>query len=59
MKKLIRHIKNWNIWRKHNANGRIHHILVLLGIIKSPTMLHTFLPEEMIEKQMKVGGKNE
>lgn len=50
MKKLIKHIKIWNIWRKHNANGRIHHILVLLGIIKSPTMLYTFLPGEMIEK---------
>ena len=46
MKKLIKHIKIWNIWRKRNANGHLHHILVLFNVIKSPTMLHTFLPEE-------------
>ena len=46
IKRLIKHIRRWNIWRKRNTNGNMHHILVLLGIIHSPTYEFTFLPEE-------------
>lgn len=49
MKKLIRHFKRWNIWRKHNGNGKLHHFLVLIGLIKSPTMGGVWLEEEMAE----------
>lgn len=47
MKKLIRHIRRWNYWRKNNVNGRIHHFLVFIGLVESPTFSLTFLPEEM------------
>lgn len=38
--------KRWKEWRKHNANGKLHHILVLLGIIQSPTMNNTLVGYE-------------
>lgn len=47
MKNLSRHIQRWNYWRKRNVNGRLHHILVLLGVVKSPTFAFTLLPEEI------------
>ena len=47
MKNLSRHIRRWNYWRKRNVNGRLHHILVLLGVVKSPTFAFTLLPEEI------------
>lgn len=37
MRKLIWYLQDWNDWRKHNLNGRLHHFLVLIGFIKSPT----------------------
>lgn len=37
MSKLIRHVKQWNRWRKHNMNPWYHKLLVLLGIVHSPT----------------------
>nr|DAN66412.1 MAG TPA: TIP39 peptide [Caudoviricetes sp.] len=46
MKKLINHIRRWNIWRKHCLNSNFHKILVLFGVIKSPTMNIMLLPEE-------------
>ena len=45
MKKLINHIRRWNIWRKHCLNSNFHKILVLFGVIKSPTMNSMLLPE--------------
>lgn len=54
MKKLIRHFKRWNIWRKHNANGPIHHFLVLIGLIESPTMHLVFTQEEWDEYHNKM-----
>ncbi len=42
----IEHIKRWNVWRKHNKNGIVHKILVLFGIIKSPTFFYTWTAEE-------------
>lgn len=38
--------RRWLIWRKGNGNSRLHQYLVLVKIVKSPTMDWTFLPEE-------------
>lgn len=43
---MFDHIRRWNIWRKYCLNGPIHKILVLFGVIKSPTMVFVLLPEE-------------
>lgn len=45
---VIKHIRRWNYWRKYNSNGRLHKLLVLLGVIKSPTMVTVLLPEEKV-----------
>ena len=37
MKRLINHIRRWNVWRKWNRNSRWHKFLVLCGVIYSPT----------------------
>lgn len=37
MKRLIKHIRLWNEWRKVNRNNSIHKFLVLIGARKSPT----------------------
>lgn len=42
----IKHIKRWNVWRKYNKNGIVHKILVLFGIIKSPTLNHMWTKDE-------------
>lgn len=47
MENLSSHIRRWNRWRKRNANGHLHHILVLLGVVESPTFAFTLLPEEI------------
>lgn len=49
MKKLIRHIRRWNIWRKYNGGSRMHKFLVLIGFMQSPTMRNVILPEEPLE----------
>ena len=54
MKKLIRHFKRWNIWRKHNGNGNLHHFLVLIGLVNSPTMNLVFTQEEWDEYHNKM-----
>lgn len=46
MKKIIRHFKRWNIWRKHNCNSKLHQFLVLIGLSNSPTLGSVLLPEE-------------
>ncbi len=46
MGRLIKHIKRWNVWRKHNNNGVAHKILVLFGIIGSPTLNCTWTKDE-------------
>ena len=46
MERLIKHIKRWNVWRKHNKNSIAHKILVLFGIIKSPTLNHMWTKDE-------------
>lgn len=47
MKKLINHFRRWNIWRKNCTNPWHYKLFVLLGIVKSPTMILTILPEEI------------
>ena len=49
MKKIIKHIQRWNIWRKRNSNGPLHKFLVLIGFMKSPTMQLTWTPDEIKE----------
>lgn len=49
IKRLIKHIRRWNIWRKNNLNSPIHKLFVLLGIVVSPTFCATFLPEDEIK----------
>lgn len=43
---MLDHIRRWNIWRKGCLNGPIHKILVLFGVIKSPSMIFVMLSEE-------------
>lgn len=57
MKRIKQHIKRWNSWRKHNANGRLHHILVLLGLVVSPTFEMYLLPEELPNPKNMFYGK--
>lgn len=45
----IKHIKRWNEWRKRNINSSFYKLLVLLGIVKSPTFLCTLTKEEREE----------
>ena len=65
MNKVIKYIKRWNEWRKHNGNSSLHKLLVLLGIIKSPTLPHILTKEEgkamyeAFEKGFKEGLRNE
>lgn len=49
MNRLIKHIRRWNIWRKHNINSKLHKFFVLIDFIKSPTMMNVLLPEEKEE----------
>lgn len=37
MRMIIKHIKRWTVWRKYNKSDVVHKILVLFGVIKSPT----------------------
>lgn len=34
---LINHIRLWNRWRKHCANSVLYKVLVLMGLMRSPT----------------------
>ena len=47
MRRITNHVKRWNKWRKHNLNGPLHKFLVLIGLIKSPTMALVFTDEEV------------
>lgn len=49
MRRLIKHTRRWNVWRKCNINGPIHKLLVLLGFIKSPTFVLTLTNDELSE----------
>ena len=36
-KKVIKHIKAWNIWRKRSLDGKMYKVLVLFGLCHAPT----------------------
>lgn len=61
---MIKHIKRWNEWRKHNGNSPLYKLLVLLGIVKSPTLPYILTKEEgkavaeAFEKGFKEGLNN-
>lgn len=46
MKKIIKHIKRWNKWRKRCVNNKFHKLLVLLGVVQSPTFAFILTDEE-------------
>ena len=39
MHRIILHIRLWNEWRKHCLNSRWYKFLVLIGLVKSPTLI--------------------
>ena len=47
MKKIIKHIQRWNIWRKECLNGPLYKFLVLVGLRKSPSMQFILTPDEI------------
>ena len=59
MENLFGHIRRWNYWRKRNVNGRLHHILVLLGVVKSPMFAFTLLPEEIDFFDLQLGSQSQ
>lgn len=46
LKRGIKHIRRWNIWRRRSSNSAFHKLLVLLGLRRSATLDWTLLPEE-------------
>lgn len=56
---MLDHIRRWNIWRKGCLNGPIYKILVLFGVIKSPTMIFVMLSEEWDRIWDEMKGKND
>lgn len=46
MKKVIRHFKRWNEWRKNCLNSPLYKILVLLKIIESPSFRYFWTKED-------------
>lgn len=53
MKRLIKHIRKWNAWRKHSLNSKLDKLLVLFGVIQSPSMNYLVFPE-IWDEAMKV-----
>ena len=43
---MVKELKRWNKWRKHNLNSKLYQLLVLLGLQYSPTLHFTLLDEE-------------
>ena len=49
IKKLIKHIKRWNEWRKVCLNNPVHKLLVLFKVIESPTFYHFWTEDDAKE----------
>lgn len=49
IKKLIKHIKRWNEWRKGCLNNPVHKLLVLFKVIESPTFNHFWSEDDAKE----------
>ena len=43
---MVKELKRWNKWRKHNLNSKQYQLLVLFGFIHSPTLDCTLTDEE-------------
>lgn len=41
IKRFICHCKNWNHWRKHNGNNKLHKAYIFFRPQKSPTFMQT------------------
>lgn len=50
IRKIKRHFKRWNYWRKRSANSKLQKLLVLLGLARSSTFRNTLLPGEIPTK---------
>lgn len=46
-KKIKKHFKKWNSWRKYNTNSWLHKILVLLKLRHSPTFENWYYIEDI------------
>lgn len=53
MKKICKRYKLWKNWCKHCSNGGLHKILVLFGIIHSPTFYCYVTCREEIDRLKK------
>ncbi len=51
----MKRIKCWNKWRKNNMNGRLHHVMVLLGLRHSPTFEQSYWLDD-INPELVGGG---
>lgn len=50
MKRLVNHIRRWNVWRKGNRNSAFHKLLVFFNIIYSPTFeLTDYIEKKKVE----------
>lgn len=56
MEKLVRHIRKWAEWKKYNLNSAIYKVLVLFGIVHSPTF-EFFIPSYMWKQELKYDQK--
>lgn len=46
-KEVKKRFRRWLIWSKRSNNNSIYKVLVLIGLVNSPTFNYTLLPEEM------------
>jgi hypothetical protein len=49
IRKFRKHFQRWNEWRTYNSNSKFHKILVLFGLVKSPTFELFFTNDEAKE----------
>lgn len=47
IKKFLIHIERWNKWRKHSMMSQKYKLLVLVGLVHSPTFVITLTDMEL------------
>lgn len=57
MKKLRLRFKTWNNWRKRSANNWFYKLLVLLGLVQSPSF-HMYFRVTRIEDALEKLGES-
>ena len=57
MKRFIKYIKIWNIWRKGSTNDRWYKLLVLFKLRYSPTFEVKLLLSDSFLNGLKKGGR--